>query len=186
MELFLILGKRELRGYSMNQIPDIYIYIAYTGFLGVLMLLIVPKDKIRSLAIPAIIYGAVLDVFAIVFLFLIKASFYQGFGPFGIGFLPFFPVISWTAYFMIYLYLLPEGRPWSYIFALLASVYSTFFANILDNLGIFKLTYSNYLLPFTLYLSWHIFTTWSYLKYFKKISLYEDGSNKLKIIRRKL
>lgn len=150
------------------------IYVIYTLALGILAFAVVPRSEIRRLSFWGIIYGAIAD-FTIIILVthVLKGGGYKNYYPFGFMGIPFFPLLAWVFYFILYLYFLPQKRPWNIIYTIAAAGYSVIFSNILQNLGIFQWNVGRLFLPFMLYLSWNALVTWSYLKYFKKISLYE-------------
>ncbi len=148
--------------------PLYSIYLLYTSILALIMVVLIPRKDIYKLALLGVFYGALIDIFWIVFIGLIGAGGYLNYGPLGFKNIPFLPPIAWTAFFIMYLYFSPEKKPWNYIFAFIAAGYSVLFSNVLSNLGIFHWTFSKVLFPFGLYLTWHLFVTWSYMKYGKK------------------
>jgi hypothetical protein len=144
------------------------VYLLYTSTLSFLMFVLIPRKNIYKFALLGIFYGALIDIFWMIFIDLIGAGGYINYGPLGFKGIPFMPPIAWTVFFIMFLYLLPEKKPWNYLFALLASGYSVFFSNILVNLGIFHWTFSKVIFPACLYLIWFLFVTWSYGKYGKR------------------
>lgn len=155
---------------------DHFIYPIYTSILAIVAVILVPRKEIKRLAMYGIFFGAVADIFFILMLSLMGMGKYINFKYFGAFGIPFFPPVAWTAYFILFLYLLPRNKPWSYLFPAVASCYSIFFANILQELGIFKWYYGNPILPFILvYAPWHFGVTWAYFK----ISEQEEKQNKI-------
>jgi len=148
--------------------PVYFIYLIYTGALALLMFILVPRKEIYRLALLGLFYGAIIDVFWILFIGLIGAGGYLNYGPLGFQNIPFMPPVAWTIFFILFLYFAPKKRPWNYLFAVAAAIYSVFFSNVLANLGIFHWTFSKVLFPFGLYLTWTLFVTWSYEKVGKR------------------
>ncbi|ATW24440.1 hypothetical protein [Candidatus Formimonas warabiya] len=154
------------------KIPLYFIYLFYTLALAFIMLVIVPRKRIYELALLGIFYGAIIDVFWILVIGLIHAGGYLNYGPLGFLGIPFMPPIAWTVFFIMFLYFLPDRKPWNYLFAVVSAGYGVFFSNVLSNLGIFEWTFSKVILPFGLYLTWFFFVTWSYLKQGKRFVRY--------------
>ncbi len=160
-----------LQKYGENlfmEMPAYFIYLIYTAVLTLVMVILVPGKEIYKFGLISIFYGAVIDIFWIVFIGLIKAGGYLNYGPLGFLVVPFVPPIAWTIFFIMFLYLLPDKRPWNYLFAVVSAGYSVLFSNVLANLGIFNWTFSKVIFPSALYLIWFLFVTWSYDKYGRK------------------
>lgn len=153
------------------KIPLYFIYLFYTAALAVIMIILVPRRTVYKLALLGIFYGAILDIFWIFVVGLIGAGSYLNYGPLGFLGIPFMPPIAWTIFFIMFLYLLPDIRPWNYLFAIVSAGYSVFFSNVLSNFGIFQWAFSKIAFPFGLYLTWCLFVTWSYEKYGKRFIL---------------
>ena len=145
------------------------IYLLYTTILAVIMIVLVPRTHIRTLALLGVFYGGILNLVVILIHKLTGAGGFQNYGPFHFLGIPFLPPIAWTVFFIIFLYLLPGKKPWNYLFAVVASCYSVFFSNVLANLGIFQWKSSPIIYPIIVYLTWFLLVTWSYTKYGKKI-----------------
>jgi len=147
--------------------PEHFIYPIYTSILALIAVTLVPRQELKRLALPGILFGAVADIFYIKLIGLIKMGEYINYKYFGAFGIPFFPPVAWTVYFIMFLYLLPREKPWVYIFPAIASCYSIYFSNILQALGIFKWNYGNPILPLILiYATWHFGVTWVYLRIF--------------------
>ena len=146
-----------------------FTYPIYTIVLFILTYLIVPRNEIRYLIRYGIVFGAVPDaVMVIFFTKILGLGGYFNFGPFAFQGIPIFPLMAWTIYFVLYLYLLPRDKPWVYIFPIAAAFFSVLFSNILQNLRIFKWNWGTIFIPSIIYLFWHIFVTWLYLKIHSK------------------
>ena len=149
---------------EVNVMSEVYIYFIYTGLLAFLVKLIVPINEIRRLSIYAIVFGAIADVAILCMIKLVGPGGYINYGPFGFLGIPFFPLLAWTCYYILYFYILPKGKRIRIIYIITAASYSTLFANVLKNLGIFEWPYERVILPFCIYLVWHSISTWGYLK----------------------
>lgn len=138
------------------------IYPLYTGLLVIVALLLVPRQEIRKLLIFALIFGAVMDALLIKLLsFLVE---YINYGPFGFADIPFFPLLAWTAYYILYFYFLPSNKLLRFVYIFTAAFYSLLFSNLLQNLGIFTWYQGRILIPILIYSLWNIIATWGYLK----------------------
>lgn len=145
--------------------PTYFIYPIYTFVLFIVTYLLVPRQEIRYLLRYGVIFGAVTDaVMIIVFTKIIGLGGYIAYGPFAFKGMPFFPLLAWTIYYVLYLYLLPKSKPWTYIFPITAAFYSVLFSNVLQNLGIFKWNWGTILIPSLIYLFWHFTVTWIFIK----------------------
>lgn len=144
--------------------PNYFVYPIYTTALLVITYALVPRQEIRYLFRYGVIFGAVIDAAIIIFINIIGLGGYINYGPFAFKGIPFFPLIAWTIYYILYLYLLPKSKPWIYIFPISAAFYSVLFSNVLQNLGIFKWNWGTLVVPFIIYLIWHITVTMAYLK----------------------
>lgn len=150
------------------KIPLAYIYVIYAFALGTMTLLLVPRAEIRRLAILGIIYGAITDFFMVIIAtHLLGIGGYKNFYPFGFMGIPFFPLLAWSSYFIMYLYFLPSEKPWDIIFTLAATGYDIIFSNVLQNLGIFQWNISKLYLPFFIYLFWNLTVTLTFQNYFR-------------------
>lgn len=159
------------------KMPLYFIYLIYSSALALITVIAVPRKFIHRLAVPGIFYGAVIDVFWIVFIGLTGAGGYQNYGPLGFMTIPFIPPLAWTFYFILFLYFLPAKKPWNYLFALAAAFYSVIFSNVLANLGVFYWSFSKVIIPLGLYMTWFLFTVWSYEKYVGKLIKAKDFPN---------
>jgi hypothetical protein len=141
-----------------------YVYPLYTSTLAIVLYLLVPQRFIRSLLIYGIIFGATIDFVTIIIVTLVLGfGGYVNYGPFGFMSIPFFPLFAWSCYFILYLYFLPP-KPFVYIYPIIAAAYSTLFSNVLQNIGIFKWNYGRILIPFTIYVIWHLTVTCVYIR----------------------
>ncbi|MGM0370717.1 MAG: hypothetical protein ACQEP9_09855, partial [Bacillota bacterium] len=120
------------------------------------------RKNIRKLAIYGLLFGALGDISAIlIFGHLLKLGGYLNYGPLGFFNIPFFPPIAWTIWFILYFYFLPDRKILKYIYITTAALYATIFSNVLANLNIFKWNYSKIILPFFIYITWFIGSTWA-------------------------
>ncbi|MCF8012166.1 MAG: hypothetical protein K9L17_13145 [Clostridiales bacterium] len=143
--------------YFINPIVAVILFL--------LVIAVVPRIEIRRLAFYGIIFGAIIDMFNIlIFTKVLGIGSYINYGPFEFLDIPFFPLISWVAYFILFFYFLPKERPWDYIYVLSAASLSTMFSNILVNLGVFKWNYGELFVPYMIYLTWFALVTMAYYK----------------------
>ncbi|MGI6686402.1 MAG: hypothetical protein ACOX47_13205 [Bacillota bacterium] len=153
-----------------------FIYPIYTSILAIITVVLVPRKDIKRLAMFGIFFGAVAYIFFLQFISLIGMGKFINFKYFNAFGIPFFPTIAWSIYYILYLYMLPKNKPWSYLFPVVASCYSVFFSNLLQELGIFRWNYGNPILPLILvYGPWHFGATWAYFK----IIAQEEKQNKI-------
>ena len=149
----------------MKALPLYLIYAIYTGTLALLTFILVPRKEIRRLGVYAVFFGAVTDVFNILlFTKVLGIGGYINFQPFGAFGIPFFPPIAWTAYFIIYLYMLPKETPWKYLFPAVAAGYSTFFSHVLQSMGIFKWSFGGPVFHSVIFFTWHYTVWWAYFR----------------------
>ena len=144
-----------------------WIYPIYTGILAIALIVLVPKKNIRKLFPWGIIVGGIGDISAILlFTKLLGVGGYINFGPFGFKGIPFFPLLAWSIWFIMYFYFFPVNSTYlKYIYVFTAAAYSVIFSNILINLNIFYWNYGNIIIPFLIYISWFSVAIW--IKYKK-------------------
>ncbi|MCW3489892.1 hypothetical protein [Dethiobacter alkaliphilus] len=154
-------------------VPLEYIYLIYTIILAMILVVVVPKEMIRQLAVYAIIFGALTNIILVIIATqLLDLGGHLNFMPFGVAGIPFFPPIAWTVYFIMFMYFLPEQKPWNYVFTLTASLYAVFFANVLVNIELFYSNYGRFIVPLLLYGSWHFTVMLVYQRFFLHKSVY--------------
>lgn len=142
------------------------IYPLYTAALGALVYLTVPKYQIKRLAFWAVLFGAGVDIPAVMVLTKVfNVGGHINYMPFGFLGIPFFPPIAWSAYYLLFLYVIPKQNPWKWVFVLIAAGYSTFFSNILVQLGILKWNFGSVIVPFLIYVSWNSVVTWLFFRF---------------------
>jgi len=153
--------------------PKHFIYPIYTSILVLMTFLLVPRKEIRRLAIYAIVFGGLFDVLAVLlFTKILGMASYINFNYFGAFGIPLFPPISWVAYYIMFLYILPYNKPWKYIFPVVAGCFSLYFAYVLQALGIFRWNYGSPILHlFIIYLPWECSVAWIYLRLIKKTTI---------------
>lgn len=154
------------------EFPLFLLYPLYTGVIALVMLAVVPREKIRRLVVPGIIYGGAGDVLWLLVLFLLNAAGYVNYGPFHFSGLPFFPPLAWTFFFIIYLHFLPDRYPWNYFFTFAAAGYAVIFSNVLQNLGIFEWRIGRLIPPMIVYLTWMTTVTYTYQRFLSKTKVH--------------
>ena len=149
--------------------PEHFIYPIYTGILALLAFALVPRKEIRRLGIYAIVFGGLVDVLAILlFTKVLGMGGYINFKYFGAFGIPLFPPIAWTAYYILFLYFMPQNKPWKYIFPVIAGCFSLYFSYFLQEIGIFRWNYGSPVLHLLIiYLPWEFSVAWIYLRTIK-------------------
>jgi len=138
-----------------------FIPFIYTAILALICIVLVPRNKIRRLAIYGIIFGAAFDVV----LLLLTNSFgeigYFNYGPFGLLGIHFISPIAWAIFFIMYFYFLPNIKLYQYIYITVGILASIAFAHTITQLGILYLTHGTIDAIFT-FLIWYPAATWGY------------------------
>lgn len=142
--------------------PQYLITPLYTVIFALIVIAVIPKDEIKRLAVYGIIFGAVFNILTLLIGSLTGRYGFINFEPLGISFIPFFPPISWTLFFMLYFYFMPQ-KPLLYIYVVSAIFYGILFGNMITNLGIFKLS-NRLLLPLISFTIWFLAATWGYIR----------------------
>lgn len=151
--------------------PLYLLYPLYTGAIVLVMIAVVPRERIRRLAVFGVIYGGLGDALVLLILFILNIAGYRNYGPFAFLGLPFFPPLAWSAYFIIFLHLLPERYPWNYVFTLAAAGYSIVFSKVLQNLGLFQWKSSSILPPLIVYFIWMMVAVFTYQRFFRETTI---------------
>lgn len=145
--------------------PLFVTYIIYTTVLWAILIAVVPRKDLRELAIYGVLFGGLADgIIIVIATFWLGLGGYINMGPLGFRGMPFFPLIAWSAYFVLYFYFLPGYRPFRYLYMFSAISMSLLFSNVLMNLGIFRWNHGRILIPFVLYTIWICSATWAYGK----------------------
>lgn len=142
--------------------PQNLITPLYTGIFAIIVIAVIPRKEIKRLAIYGIIFGAVFNILSLLIGHITGKYGFMNFEPFGISFIPFFPPISWTLFFMLYFYFMPK-KPLLYIYVASAIFYGILFGNMIMNLGIFKLS-DRWLSPLIIFIIWFSTATWGYFR----------------------
>lgn len=143
--------------------PKYFIYLIFTVIFALILLTTVPKIEIRRLSIYGIIFGGMMDVLVHIFGYVTGLFAWINYGPFGFIGVHLFADISWTIFFILYYYFLPEQKPFNYIFAGAGVFFSILFYNLALDLGIFR-TFSRFFLPLLGFAFWFSIATWGYYK----------------------
>lgn len=143
--------------------PIQFIPFIYTMIFALILVVVVPRAEIRRLAIYGIIFGAVFDVVVVSIAIMIGEFTYINYEPFGLFGIHFFAPISWAVFFIIYFYLLPDKKPYTYIYVAAAIFYSIMFCQMITKLGVLKLTHGliDSIIPFVI---WFPLATWGYFR----------------------
>jgi|GEM_PF-283723 len=159
-------GKINTKTEWIAIIPIKYIPFIYTAVFAIILVNIVPKEKIRQLFIYGLIFGGIFDIAVVSTANLLGEFKYVHYEPFGLMGIHFMAPISWTIYFIIYFYLLPDKKIYLYLYVFMGFLYSVFFCQMLTKLGVLHLTHGiiNSIISFAL---WFPVATWGYLKLLK-------------------
>lgn len=134
-----------------------------------------PKNEIRRLFIYGLIFGGIFDIVVVGIASLIGEFKYIDYEQFGLMGIHFMAPISWTIFFIIYFYLLPNKKIYIYLYVIMGIFYSVLFCQMITKLGVLMLVHGIFdsIIPF---LIWYPIATWGYLKLqkidckFKKIN----------------
>jgi len=133
----------------------------YSGILAIIMINVVPKKEIRRLFIYGFIFGGIFDIIIVVIANLIGEFKYINYEPFGLMGIHFMAPISWTIYFIIYFYFMPEKKLYMYLYGMTGIFYSILFCQMIAKLGVLKLAHGIFssIIPF---LIWYPTAIWGY------------------------
>lgn len=134
-----------------------------------------PKNEIRRLFIYGLIFGGIFDIVIVGIASLIGEFKYINYEQFGLMGIHFMAPISWTIFFIIYFYLLPDKKIYIYLYVIMGIIYSIFFCQVIVKLGVLKLAHG-IIDSIISFLIWYPTATWGYLNLqkidckFKKIN----------------
>lgn len=142
----------------INAIPFIY-----SAIFGIILVNVVPQKEIRRLFFYGLVFGGIFDVVVVSTANLIGEFKYINYEPFGLMGLHFMAPISWTIFFIIYFYFLPERKLYIYIYVIMGIFYSMLFCQMLTKLHILTLAHGiiDSIIPF---LIWFPTATWGYCR----------------------
>ncbi|WP_459835442.1 hypothetical protein [Halanaerobaculum tunisiense] len=139
-----------------------FTFAIYTGILALVLVTLVPRKMIRELIIYGIIFGAIGDFLAVfIVTHLLEWGGYINYGPFGFRDIPFFPLLAWAIWFIMYFYFMPDHKVLRYVYIVSAAAYSVLFSNILANFDIFRWNFSEIIIPFFIYVTWFTGSAWA-------------------------
>jgi hypothetical protein len=141
--------------------PTSAIPFIYTAVFGIILVAVVPKKDIKRLFIYGLIFGGIFDIITVSLANLIGEFKYINYGPFGLMHIHFIAPLSWTIYFIIYFYFLPEKKLYRYIYTIAGTFYSIMFCQMITKLGVLKLAHGiiDSIIPFVI---WYPIATWGY------------------------
>lgn len=120
-------------------IPIKFIPFIYTSIFSIILVNIVPKNEIRRLFIYGLIFGGIFDIVVVGIANLMGEFKYINYEPFGLIGIHFMAPISWTIFFIIYFYFLPDKKIYIYLYVIMGIFYSVLFCQMLTKLGVLKL-----------------------------------------------
>ncbi|AET69142.1 hypothetical protein Desor_3664 [Desulfosporosinus orientis DSM 765] len=150
--------------------PKFLVYPIFTSIFSIILIANVPKSEIRRLSIYGIIFGGMLDVIVHLFGYITGLFSWTNFGPFGFIGVHIFPNVSWSIFFILYFYFLPQQRPLNYIFIGGGIFFSIMYYNMVIDMGILNAS-SRFWLPLFGFSVWFGLATWGYYKLNGGISL---------------
>lgn len=143
---------------TANLIPFLY-----TAVFAAILVAVVPRQEIRRLAIYGILFGGLFDVVVVEAGNLLGEFRYINYEPFGLMDLHFMAPISWSIFYILYFYFLPDRNSYIYLYTLMGIFYSTLFCQMITKLGVLSLGHGiiDSIIPFAV---WFPVATWGYLK----------------------
>ena len=143
--------------------PISLIPFLYTAVFAAILVAVVPRSEIRRLAIYGMIFGGLFDVIVVEAGNLLGEFRYINYEPFGLMDLHFMAPISWTIFYILYFYFLPERNGYRYLYTLMGIFYSMLFCQMITKLGVLSLGHGiiDSIIPFVL---WFPVVTWGYLR----------------------
>ncbi len=147
--------------------PIKFIPFIYTGIFAAILVVAVPRMEIRRLSIYGIIFGGAIE-FLVVSIGNLTGSFgYINYEPFGLMGIHFFAPISWSIFYMLYFYFLPNRKPYIFIYVAMGIIYSMLFCQMITKLGVIYLGHGiiDSIVPFVI---WYPIATWGYFRLTRK------------------
>jgi len=144
-------------------VPKYFIYPIFTLVFTLILIAIVPRKEIQRLSIYGIIFGGILDALIHFFGYLTGLFSWINYGPFGTLGVHIFANVSWSIFYILYFYFLPQRKPLNYVFAVSATFFSFLYYNMVIDLGILKST-SRIWLPLLGFAVWFSIGTWGFYK----------------------
>lgn len=151
--------------------PQFFIYLILTACFGFILILTVPKEEIRRLAIYGIIFGAGMDFLMLFYGGLTGFFGWINHGPLGYHGITLFTPLDWTIFFIMYFYFLPKQKLLVYVYAAAAIVFSILYANLIQDLGVFFSALGRFYIHLVDFIIWYSVATWGYYK----LSAYLEG-----------
>jgi hypothetical protein len=142
----------------INLIPFIY-----TGIFAIILVAVVPRKEIHRLSIYGIIFGGIFDIVVVTIANITGSFRYINYEPYGLIGIHFAAPISWSIFFMLYFYFLPEKKPYIYLYTVIGIFYSIMFCQMIAKIGIIKLSHGliDSIIPF---IFWYPIAIWAYLR----------------------
>ena len=100
-----------------------------------------PKNEISRLFIYGLIFGGIFDIVFVGAANLFGEFKYVNYEQFGLMGIHFMAPISWTIFFIIYFYLLPDKKIYIYLYVIIGFFYSVLFCQMITKLGVLKLAH---------------------------------------------
>lgn len=133
--------------------------------------------EIRRLFIYGLIFGGLVDLILVCIIGNLTGRFgYINYGPFGLLGIHIMAPISWTIFFIIYFYLLPEKKVYIYPDVFMGFFFSILFGHMISGLSILKLTHP--IDSIIAFLLWFPIATWGYFRLTNNTYRKEDVNKK--------
>lgn len=143
--------------------PKYFIYPIDAIIFALILIAIVPRKEIQRLSIYGIIFGGIMDVIVHFFGYVTGFFSWINYGPFGFIGVHIFADVSWSIYFILYYYFLPQRKPLNYLFVGAGIFFSLLYFNLVIDLGILK-SNSRIILPLFGFAVWFSIATWGFYK----------------------
>ncbi len=145
--------------FELTWVPAIKVAV-----LGVITLLLIPKDRLRHYLVYGLILGGFLDIVIVIAFTNIHLIRYKNFDPFGVfGVMSLFTPIAWALAFAIFFFLLPRKKLVLIPFIFTYSFFGYSLGLVLENLNTFEyIGWWHYGAPFFIFL-WFAGAAWVYL-----------------------
>ena len=143
--------------------PKYFIYPIYTMVFAIILIANVPKKEIKRLSIYGIIFGGILDALVHLLGYFTGLFSWINYGPFGFLGVHIFANVSWSIFYILYFYFLPQQKLLDCVFACGGIFFSLLYYNMVMDLGILKSS-SRIWLPLLGFAVWFSIATWGFYK----------------------
>lgn len=156
--------------------PLFLLHPLYAVTFFIVLMLMVPRKEIQRLSLFGIVLGGGGDVIVHAFGYSTGLFAWTNYGPFGFIGVHLFSGISWSAFFIVYLYYLPRKKPFVYVYIFASTCASAIYYNLVLDIQIF-MAVDRLILPIAGFVAWFGVATWAFLKW----NHYIEGKSKEKM-----